>query len=293
LLQLDRALGRLPDPRTNYRAPERFCREYELDEEQDGRERLLAACRRLLDELERFLIVRQVAVQQLEFGFFHLQGPATRLALGGLEPGYSANHWHELLAMKFDRLVLPAAVITIRLESGHTQVGEAVTGSLSFERASERRPTPEVPPIRLLERLAARIGDDCVQGVSAVAEHRPQHAWRTVRASGNRFPPCDLSGESWYARRPLWLLAEPLELPVEQAVPQYQGPLRLENGPERLETGWWDGGDIARDYFTAVNPKGMHLWIYRNRSNRSNRDNRGNRGSRGQDAGWYLHGIFA
>jgi protein ImuB len=130
----------------------------------------------------------------------------------------------------------------------------------------------------LLERLAARIGDDCVQGVSAVAEHRPQHAWRTVRASGNRFPPCDLSGESWYARRPLWLLAEPLELPVEQAVPQYQGPLRLENGPERLETGWWDGGDIARDYFTAVNPKGMHLWIYR---------------SRERGAGWYLHGIFS
>ena len=276
LLQLDRALGRLPDPRATYRAPERFCRECELDEEQDDRERLLAACRLLLEELERFLIVRQVVVQTLKFGFFHLRGPATHLVIGGLEPGYSADHWYELLAMKFDRLALPAAVITIRLESGRTQACEAATGSLSFDRVPERARADE-PITRLMERLIARIGDDRVHGLAAVAEHRPQHVWRAVRANSNRFPPGDLSAESWYARRPLWLLAEPLELPVEQEVPQYQGPLRFENGPERLETGWWDGGDIARDYFAAVNPKGMHLWIYRSRDR----------------VGWYLHGIFA
>ena len=45
--------------------------------------------------------------------------------------------------------------------------------------------------------------------------------------------------------------------------------------------GWWDGEGIARDYFVAVNPKGVHLWIYCNR--RRDRDHEG----------WYLHGIFA
>ena len=38
LLQLDRALGRLPDPRTSWRAPERFCADYEMTEEQSDRE---------------------------------------------------------------------------------------------------------------------------------------------------------------------------------------------------------------------------------------------------------------
>jgi protein ImuB len=99
-----------------------------------------------------------------------------------------------------------------------------------------------------------------------------------VRATGHRFPTDNLPGTGGGARRPLWLLAEPLALSVEGEVPQYQGPLRFENGPERLETGWWDGEDITRDYFTAVNPKGLHLWVYRNRT---------------RDAGWYLHGIFA
>jgi protein ImuB len=59
--------------------------------------------------------------------------------------------------------------------------------------------------------------------------------------------------------------------------PVYQGVLQLTDGPERLESGWWDDDGIARDYFIAVNPQGACLWVYRNRSG---------------DHGWYLHGMF-
>lgn len=299
LVQLDRALGRLPDPRAGYRAPERFCRECELDEEEDDRESLLAVCRGLLVDLERFLVVRQGAVQHLRFVFFYLKARATPLEVGGLEPAYSADHWHELLAMKLERLALPAPVIAIRLEGGHLQACRAETGGLPFRRGPERpEPSQAMPVIRLIERLAARIGDDRVHGISVAAEHRPQRAWYPVQASGSGIAQCDLPQEDGYGRRaswlsgvfendglrlerPLWMLPEPLPLDVEQAVPQYQGPLRIENGPERLETGWWDGEGIARDYFVAVNPRGVHLWIYCNR-----------RRDRGHGA-WYLHGIFA
>jgi protein ImuB len=78
-------------------------------------------------------------------------------------------------------------------------------------------------------------------------------------------------------RRPLWMLAEPLPLVAPQGNPEYHGLLTLLDGPERLETGWWDGNGIARDYFVASNPEGVHLWIYRNRS---------------KEAAWHLHGIF-
>jgi protein ImuB len=46
---------------------------------------------------------------------------------------------------------------------------------------------------------------------------------------------------------------------------------------ERIETGWWDGFEVARDYFVATTAKGERLWIYREL-----------RGSRG----WFLHGLF-
>jgi protein ImuB len=84
----------------------------------------------------------------------------------------------------------------------------------------------------------------------------------------------------------LWMLPQPRPLATEQGCPQYGGILKLTDGPERLETGWWDGDGISRDYFVAVNPKGACLWIYRNRGT-------GNRGTgRTEKSSWYLHGIF-
>ena len=36
------------------------------------------------------------------------------------------------------------------------------------------------------------------------------------------------------------MLPEPALLTVEQGYPLYQGRLNILEGPERLETGWWD-----------------------------------------------------
>jgi protein ImuB len=74
------------------------------------------------------------------------------------------------------------------------------------------------------------------------------------------------------------MLREPELLPTRQNRPVYQGTLTLLDGPERLETGWWDDDGIARDYFVARNTRGVHLWVYQNRSR--------------EDGAWYLHGIF-
>ena len=79
-------------------------------------------------------------------------------------------------------------------------------------------------------------------------------------------------------RRPLWMLPEPRPLAIDRGRPLCEGPLTLLEGPERLETGWWDDAGIARDYFVACNPRGMHLWVFRNR------------GAKGE--AWFLHGMF-
>jgi protein ImuB len=74
--------------------------------------------------------------------------------------------------------------------------------------------------------------------------------------------------------RPVWLLDTPLPLPE---------PGILEQGPERIESGWWDGKGVARDYYVARQGRGARqahgakLWVFQER--RSKR--------------WYLHGVFA
>ncbi len=46
--------------------------------------------------------------------------------------------------------------------------------------------------------------------------------------------------------------------------------------PERIESGWWDGRDVRRDYFVVTGEGGERLWCYRDCRTRE----------------WYLHGIF-
>ena len=53
--------------------------------------------------------------------------------------------------------------------------------------------------------------------------------------------------------RPLWLLAEPQPLDGREH-PRYEGRLEFEEGPERIESGWWDGRDVRRDYYVARTP---------------------------------------
>jgi protein ImuB len=77
--------------------------------------------------------------------------------------------------------------------------------------------------------------------------------------------------------RPVWLLAEPQPLGARLAAQ----PWVLQDGPERIESGWWDGGDVRRDYFVAETPAGERVWLYR--------DGRNGFG----DGEWFLHGLFA
>ncbi|MGE8248310.1 MAG: DNA polymerase Y family protein, partial [Stenotrophomonas bentonitica] len=54
--------------------------------------------------------------------------------------------------------------------------------------------------------------------------------------------------------RPGWLLAQPQAL---------QDPhLRILSGPERIESGWWDAGDIRRDYYVVETTQGQRGWAY-------------------------------
>ena len=274
LLDLDRALGRLPDPRVSWRAPERFRADYDLTEEQSDRALLLAICGELLEAHERFLLTRQLGTRELEFCFYHLKAPATTVTVGCTQANRRAARWLELLGMRFERLALPEPVIAVRLAGGRTEAVRPESGCLAFSDAAAVSGKHSVT--QLAERLAARMGRQAVNGVMTIAEHRPQNAFRVHDLLAGR-PGGYRAGAGEHTRRPLWMLPEPEPLAAEHGCPIHHGRLDIVAGPERIETGWWDGEGIARDYYTAVNPLGLRLWIFRDRS---------------PGAAWYLHGYF-
>jgi protein ImuB len=72
------------------------------------------------------------------------------------------------------------------------------------------------------------------------------------------------------------MLVQPLALETAGDKPVFLDVLDFEGGPERIEAGWWDDGDIWRDYYIAQNLQGMRLWIFRDC----------------RESRWYLHGLF-
>ncbi|MBT8421718.1 MAG: DNA polymerase Y family protein [Gammaproteobacteria bacterium] len=275
LLELDRAVGRLPDPRDAWRSPESFVADFEMTEEQSDRDLLLAICQELLQTHERFLLKRQLGTQQLQFSFYHLKLPATELTLGAASLSRSARYWFELLKIRFEQLSVPEPVIAVRLRGGRARALSTDTQALSFTDDVESAPRYSMS--QLAERLIARVGNQSVRGVVMRRDHRPQFAIRerdVLRDSS-----IEKIDTSWVngLRRPLWMLSEPIRLGVDEGYPVYRGRLKLLDGPERFETGWWDEDGVARDYYVASNTAGLRLWVFRNRR---------------MDGGWYLHGLF-
>ena len=85
--------------------------------------------------------------------------------------------------------------------------------------------------------------------------------------------------------RPVWMLPQALALQERDACPLLEGrALHLLVGPERIESGWWDGGLAERDYFVAQTAEGALLWLYRARVAGEPRSNA---------RCWYLQGRFA
>jgi len=277
LLTLDRALGRAADPRAAFVPHPRFTARRDLEPELSDTARLGLAVEPLLEELCAFLRLRGHGVDALELTLLHREAPATRVRLRLVAPATQIAHIAGLLREHLERRELPEPVRALRLRSGPPVPVVVVAGDL-FARHAQR--TAGVP--QLVERLRARLGPDAVHGLRLVAEHRPERNWgHSYSVPGTDFRlenRCLAPNMSvpYFPCRPLWLLADPQPLPGGER-PRYDGPLELEEGPERIESGWWDGCDVRRDYYVARDRVGARLWVFRERQG----------GGR-----WFLHGVF-
>lgn len=269
--EIDRALGRAADPRAFYVPPAKFHARLELPAEATQAERLLFAAQRLFVQLEGFLAARASAARRLELRLFHRETRMTAVPLGLVAPGRDARHFTLLARERLAQVALPEPVRALALAVD--EVAPLAAETIALFDDGHGRPEDWA---RLVERLRARLGAASVHGLALADEHRPERAW------SERDPASPADREKGRAerlgRRPFWLLHEPRPLEEVDAVPCYGGRLRLVAGPERIESGWWDGGDATRDYFVARTPSDALVWVYR---------------SRGEPGGWFLHGLFA
>ena len=272
--QLDRALGKTPEAARKYVAPPSFRGKFELSAESADLGRLLPAAGELLKRLCEFLVKRDLATGRLEFSLLHEEREATAVRIELRRPGRSREHFLMLLQTRLGELELPAPVIALRLAVNRFDA--YLDRDLQLLRNDKGANADDAGVDHLLEQLQARLGESRIRGIEAVADHRPEYASRDFdhAEGGKNGPDTPVAGLA----RPLWLLGEPRRLACRDGQPLYHGPVTLVSGPERIESGWWSGDDMRRDYYVGEEENGCRLWVYRER-----------------DGGrhWYLHGYFA
>lgn len=262
LILLDRLLGLRADPRRWYHPPAQYSRTLDLLDEIEDSERLLFPLRRLVGEFAHYLAARDSGVQQFRLELLHgrrAEKAATVLAIALSQPGRDETLLLRVLRERLAALQLTSSVQGLRLHAERF----ASPGAGQHDLFDRRRQTDDEADAAL-DRLHARLGDAAVWRPVLMDDHRPEQAWRadTAAAPSSRTivkAPC--------APRPLWLLREPRLL---------KRPPPVDTDVERIESGWWDGQDLRRDYFGSELPQGVRAWIF----------------SDHRDGQLYLHGLW-
>jgi protein ImuB len=262
---LDIALGKQAAPRRAFVRRERFKERCDFETEIEHVAYLEKALEPLVERCARFLRQRQAGIQALQLKLKHREGPTTRVQIGLASITSERRRLMDVLCQKLARLTLKAPVRSMELISGSLRSLSASSLDIfaGLSGAGGRDSAPQ-----LVERLRARLGEEAVYGVCLIPEHRPEAAWRRVQelslAEGTRIEAATVDQK---LPRPVWLLSEPVPLPRPQIL----------HGPERIETGWWDGKGVARDYYVARHSEGARLWVFQERQSKL----------------WYVHGVFA
>ncbi len=209
----------------------------------------------------------------------------------------------------FERLAAPG-VVGLMLVARETSPWHGGQG----EFFQSREPGDDEALGCLVDRLVGRLGCDAVVRPRLVDDHQPEMAFRYVSVAeagcepegsgfgvqgsdGGRGPHLfqgrgmgdglETATVSNGSARPVRLLLRPILIRVIALVPDgpptwfsYRGREHVVAGalgPERLETAWWRGPDVRRDYFRVTTESGEQFWIFRAAG----------------EGRWYLHGLFA
>lgn len=257
---IDVLLGRVPQTLVRYQPPPRFDTHIELPAEVSQTQGLLFPLRRMLADLAAFVVARDGGVQRFVVRFGHADAAPTDLTIGLLAPERDAAALLEVTKLRLEQVRLAQPVLELGVHA------DALPSLVPPGRdLFDARPAHALPWETLRERLRARLGEDAVHGIVTDPDPRPERA--SMRVGADESP---ANEPTRLPARPTWLMARP--------IPLRGPPPRILAGPERLETGWWDGGDIRRDYYVVELATGQRAWAF---------------SPPGEQGNFMLHGWFA
>jgi protein ImuB len=304
-LRLDQASGRIAEVITPFHPPPEAAASWVFDDPVERHEIVAKVLDLLLERLQAILEKRHCGARVVEC-VLELDGAkAQRFECSLSRPARTASYLNGLLRTRLEQIRVQAPIRAMCVSAVVLERFAHEQPRL-FDAAGE---ADEAALAQLLDSLASRLGKEAVTAARFHADPQPELACRFVSAldCGTGFQSCH-SGETMtglescptkrgpgrtnaedsqvFVHRPLRMFPRPIPIQVVTVVPsgmvqRFHGAgvdhavVRCQ-GPERIETGWWRGADIQRDYFMVETIQGTRWWIFQ----------------RLNDGRWFLHGCF-
>jgi len=292
LRRWDQALGRAPEPIRPYDPPTVFTTTWDFEPPTTRQATIDAGLEHTVERLTQMLHAagRGAAWLTCRFDCLGDEGRINTvpLSVGLYRPTAGRAHLLGLLRLQMEQTKLSEPVMTVQLSADRTDL-LPVRQQVLFPELSQRQSSSAKPELdALIDRLASRLGTDAVLGIQTVADAVPERSWRgrslvDGKQRSRQKVPADLP------LRPMRLFPNPIALGATAGLPSSVTTPPAEfhfagrhhrvahaRGPERIETGWWRGRQVRRDYFQVETTDGRRLWLFRQRDDRR----------------WFVHGAF-
>lgn len=294
--RLDQATGVVPEVIQSHHLPPEFASEWLFETPVEREEAIDYALQQTLAKLAPTLEAQRKGATRLECRLTVERGPAVQFEIGLYRASATVRHLLELIRLRLESLRVRQPVAAVRIAALSTGPLPLEQQSL-FDEGSHRSNPRELAT--LVDRLASRLGRQAVLRPALLPDAQPEHACqyapvasepRRARPAAKKHKKGAVAAEHIAAPmplRPIWLRVKPATLDVIALAPEghpvrfhwagqdYEVKARW--GPERVETGWWRGQCVRRDYYQVETASGQRFWIFRH----LNRN------------GWFLHGEFA
>jgi protein ImuB len=301
LERLDQAFGAVEELITPHRPPPEFraecCFEYPVERTADV-QAILAG---LFDNVCRELAARGQGALRSVCRLDCEGGEVRKLDLGLFQPTASASRLLELAAMQLERLRLPGGVGRMSVE---IEIAAPLTIRQQALFAEEGRSRPRELAY-LIERLSSRLGPNRVVRPRLLPDAQPERAFCEETLIGEK-PKAESGKQKKRLKQetlssgfllsafrfpssafhfPLSAFPRPLPIDVVALADGPPASFRIGRrrfrvhacwGPERIETAWWRGRSIRRDYYQVETTTGARYWLFR----------------RLRDRRWFVHGEF-
>lgn len=283
----DQLIGAAEEAILAHRPAPQFCVERRFEAPVRERRAVAAAVTELTSLLSEQLKSARRGATEVVCRLDSLSGQTTKQRLGLFEPSWDTDHIGDLLRLQLESAQLENGVERATLMATKVAPMEARQGDL-FGAVEDT-----ILAAQLVDRLRQRLGEKQVVAPQLRADAQPERAvayvTRALRKKTRQASQTRKANDTRQATPPT--LCRPLTLaePQELTVFSWQDELPLEFswngrlverrrcwGPERIETGWWRGKSVRRDYYRVELRTGERLWIFCQLNAKQ----------------WYLHGWY-